>query len=61
MDYGKHHHARLDDAEALKKMDAVSHDHGEGGQKVDDKNHRLENLKMGLEHFVLQLPPEPRG
>ena len=55
MDYGKHHHSRLDDAEALKKMDAVSH--GEGG----DKDHRMENLKMGLEHFVLQLPPEPRG
>jgi len=43
----------------LEKMDAVSH--GEGGQKVDDKNHRLENLKMGLEHFVLQLPSESRG
>jgi hypothetical protein len=32
MDYGKHHHASLDYAEALKKMDAVSH--GEGCQKV---------------------------
>ena len=40
-------------------MDAASH--GEGGQKVDDENHRVENLKMRLEHFVLQLPPESRG
>ena len=59
MDYGKHHHTSLDDAEALKKMDAVSH--GEGCQKVDDQNHRVENLKMGLKHFVLELPPEPRS
>ena len=59
MDYGKHHHASLDDAEALKKMDAVSH--GEGCQKVDDQNHRVENLKMGLEHFVLELSPKPRS
>ena len=33
----QHHHACLDDAKALKKVDAVSH--GEGGQNVDDKNH----------------------
>ena len=59
MDYGKHHHSRLDDAEALKKMDAVSH--GEGCQKVDDQNHRVENLKMGLKHFVLELSPEARS
>ena len=59
MDYGKHHHSCLDDAEALKKMNAVSH--GDGSQKVDDKDHRVENLKMGLEHFVLQLSPELRG
>ena len=39
----QHHHAGLDDAEALKKMDAVSH--GEGNQKIDDKNHRMEDLQ----------------
>ena len=59
MDYGEHHHTCLDDAKALKKVDAVSH--GEGGQKVDDQNHRLENLKMGLKHFVLKLSAEARG
>ena len=37
MDYSQHHHTCLDDAEALKKMDAVSH--GEGGQKIEDQNH----------------------
>ena len=30
----QHHHTCLDDAEALKKVDAVSH--GEGSQNVDD-------------------------
>jgi len=50
---GKHHHAGLDDAKAVKKVDAVSH--GEGCQNVDDKDHRMENLKMGLKHFVLEL------
>ena len=35
--------------------------HGEGSQKVDDKNHRLENLEMGLQHFVLELSPEARS
>ena len=33
-------------------MDAVSH--GEGGQNVDDENHRMENMQMGLKHFVLE-------
>ena len=55
----QHHHACLDDAKALKKMDAVSH--REGGQKVDDKDHRLENLQVGLKHFVLEFPPEMRS
>ena len=44
---------------SLKKVDAVSH--GEGSQKVDDKNHRLKNLKMGLKHLVLKLSPKLRG
>ena len=51
LDYGKHHHAGLDDAKALKKMNTVTH--SEGCQNVDDKDHRKENLKMGLKHFVL--------
>jgi len=59
MDYGKHHHSGLNDAETLKKMDAVSH--GEGCQKIDDQNHRVENLKMGLEHLVLQFSPKTGG
>ena len=50
----QHHHARLDDAKALKKVDAVSH--GEGGQNVDDENHRMENMQMGLKHLVLEFP-----
>ena len=33
MDDGKHHHSCLDDAEALKKVDAASH--SEGGQEVE--------------------------
>ena len=59
MDYGKHHHSGLNDAETLKKMDAVSH--GEGSQKVDDEDHRMENLKMGLERLVLQFSPKTGG
>ena len=59
MDYGKHHHTGLDDAKALKKMNAVSH--GEGCQNVDDEDHRMENLKMGLKHFVLKLSAKPGG
>ena len=55
----QHHHACLDDAKALKKVNAVSH--GEGSQKVDDKNHRMENLPVGLKHFVLEFPPEMRS
>jgi hypothetical protein len=50
MDDGKHHHSCLDDAEALKKVDAASH--SEGGQEVDDKNHRLKNLQVGLKELV---------
>ena len=57
MEDGKHHHACLDDAKALKKVNAVSH--GEGSQKVDDKNHRLENVKIGLKHLVLKLSAKP--
>ena len=59
MEDSQYHHSCLNDAKALKKVDAVSH--GEGSQKVDDQNHRVENLKMGLKHFVLELPPEPRS
>ena len=54
----QHHHACLNDAETLKKMDAVSH--CEGGQNVDDKNHRMENLQMGLKHLVLEFPTKER-
>ena len=54
----QHHHTGLDDAKALKKVDAVSH--GEGGQNVDDENHRLENLQMGLKHFVLEFSAKER-
>jgi len=46
-------------AKALKKVDAVSH--GEGSQKLDDKNHRVENLQVGLKHFVLEFSPEMRS
>ena len=54
----QHHHTGLDDAKALKKMDAVSH--GEGGQNVDDENHRLEKLQMGLKHFVFEFSAKER-
>ena len=40
------HHTSLDDAETLKKVDAVSH--GEGGQKVDDQSHSMKDSQMGL-------------
>ena len=56
MEDSQHHHACLNDAKALKKVDAASH--GEGSQKVDDKDHRMENLKVGLKHIVLELSPE---
>ena len=39
-------------------MDAVSH--GEGGQNVDDKNHRMENVQMGLKHLVLEFATKGR-
>ena len=54
----QHHHASLDDAKALKKVDAVSH--GEGGQNVDDKNHRLKSLRKRLKHFVLEFSTKKR-
>jgi len=53
VDYGKHHHSGLDDAKALKKMNAVSH--GEVCQNIDDQNHRVKNVQMGLKHLVLEL------
>ena len=42
----------MDDAKALKKMNAESH--GEGGQKIDDKSHRMKCLQMRLKHLVLE-------
>ena len=54
----QHHHACLDDAKALKKVDAVSH--GEGGQNVDDKNHRLKSLQKRLKQFVLEFSTKKR-
>ena len=51
MDCGEHHHSGLDDAKALKKMNAVGH--GEGCQNIDDQNHQVENVQMGLKHLVL--------
>jgi len=49
----------LDDAKALKQVNAVSH--GEGSQNVDDQNHRMENLQMGLKHFVLEFSTKERS
>ena len=54
----QHHHTGLDDAKALKKVDAVSH--CEGGQNVEDEDHRLENVQMGLQHFVLEFSTKER-
>ena len=54
----QHHHTCLDDAKALKKVDAVSH--GEGGQNVNDENHRVKILQMGLKHLVLGFPTQDR-
>jgi len=54
----QHHHAGLNDAKTLKKVDAVSH--GEGSQKADDENHRMKDLQMGLKHFVLDFSSEVR-
>ena len=59
MKNGQYHHPCLDDAEALKKGDAVSH--SEGSQNVDDEDHRMENLQMGLEHLVLEFSTQERG
>ena len=54
----QHHHTCLDDAEALKKVDAVSH--GEGSQNVNDENHRMKNVQMGLKHLVLVFATKER-
>ena len=48
----------LDDAKALKKVDAVSH--GEGSQNVNDENHRVKSVQMGLKHLVLEFPTQER-
>ena len=53
------HHSSLADAESMEQMDAVSH--GEGSQSVKDENHRVENLQMGLKHFVLEFSTQERG
>ena len=53
------HHSSLADAESVEQMDAVSH--GEGSQNVKDENHRMENLQMGLKHFVLEFPTHERS
>ena len=45
-------HSGLDDAKALKKRKCGSH--GEGCDDIDDKNHRMESLQMGLKHLVLE-------
>ena len=47
--------------EALKQVDAVSHGEGEGSQNIDDKNHRVENLQMGLKHLVLEFRRRKRS
>ena len=52
----QHHHTCLDDAKALKKVDAVSH--GEGSQNVNDENHRVKSVQMGLKHLVLEFPTQ---
>ena len=54
----QHHHTCLDDAKALKKVDAVSH--GEGSQNVNDENHRVKNVQMGLKYLVLEFSTEER-
>jgi hypothetical protein len=58
MEDSQYHHSCLNDVKALKKMDAVSH--GEGSQKVDDENHRMEDLQVGLKHFVLEFSSKVR-
>ena len=39
-------------------VDALSH--GEGGQNVDDENHRMENVQMGLKHLVPEFATKKR-
>jgi hypothetical protein len=58
MEDSQHHHSCLNDSKALKKVDAVSH--GEGSQKVDDEDHRMEDMQMGLKHFVLEFSSKLR-
>ena len=53
MNDSEHHHTDLDDAKALKKRKRGSH--GEGCQNVDDQNHRMKSLQVGLKHLVLEL------
>ena len=55
----KDHHSSLNDAEALEQINAVSH--GEGSQNVNDENHRMENLQMGLKHLVLEFSTKERS
>jgi len=55
----KDHHPSLDDAESLKQVNAVSH--SEGGQNVNDEDHRMENLQMGLKHFMLEFSTQKRS
>jgi len=59
MENGQDHHPSLDDAEALKKVDAVSH--SEGSQNVNNEDHRMKNLQMGLKHLVLEFSTQERG
>ena len=34
--------------------------HGEGSQKVDDENHRMKDMQVGLKHFVLEFSSKVR-
>ena len=52
MNDGQHHHSGLDAAKPLKRRDCGSH--GEGCENIDDKDHRVESLQMGLQHLVLE-------
>ena len=46
MENGQDHHSSLNDAEAMEKRQGRSH--GERSQNVDDENHRMKGLQMGL-------------
>ena len=56
MNDGQHHHSGLDAAKPLKRRDCGSH--GEGCENIDDQDHQVKNLQIGLKHFVLEFPPE---